>query len=49
MAGNGEKTELVGADLILLGVISIVYPQVSQDDMALYIYRTTSGEIDNRC
>ena len=43
MAGNGEKTELVGADLILLGVISIVYPQASQDEMALYIYSKGGG------
>ena len=26
MTGNHEKTELVGEDLILLGVISIIYP-----------------------
>ena len=43
MAGNGEKTELVGADIILLGVIQIVYPQVLQDEMALYIYSEGGG------
>lgn len=38
MTGNTKKRDLVGADLILLGVISLVYPQVSQDEIALYIY-----------
>ena len=43
MTGNREKTDLVGADLILLGVISIVYPQASQDEMALFIYSEGGG------
>lgn len=30
--------ELVGLNLILLGVLLIVYPLSSQDEMALYIY-----------
>ena len=38
MTGNKEKTKLIGEDLILLGIISIVYPQASQNEMALYIY-----------
>ena len=37
MTGNKEKTKLIGEDLILLGIISIVYPQASQNEMALYI------------
>ena len=38
MPSNTEKRNLVGADIILLGVISRVHPQASQDEMALYIY-----------
>ena len=38
MCGNKEKTELVGLDLILLGVVSIIYPMSSQEEMAMYIY-----------
>ena len=47
MTGNHEKTELVGEDLILLGVISIVYPQASQDEMAMYIYSEGGGLYNN--
>ena len=43
MTGNREKGELVGTDLILLGVITIVYPQASQDEMAMFIYSEGGG------
>ena len=43
MCGNKEKTELVGLDLILLGVLSIIYLMSSQDEMAMYIYSEGSG------
>ena len=45
MTGNTEKRDLVGGDLILLRVISLVYPQASQDDMALCIYSRGAGYI----
>ena len=38
MTGNIEKPDLVGEDLILLGILSIVHPQASQDEMAIYIF-----------
>ena len=47
MTGNAEKRDLVGADLILFEVISIVYPQASQDEMALYIYSKGGGLYNN--
>ena len=43
MCGNKEKTELVGLDLILLGVLSIIYPMSSQDEMAMYIHSEGGG------
>ena len=47
MTGNRERCELVGMDLILLGVISIVHPQASQDEMAIYIYSEGGGLYNN--
>ena len=38
MTGNTDKRDLVGEDLILLGILSIVHPQASQDEMAMYIF-----------
>ena len=38
MTGNTDKRDLVGEDLILLGILSIVHPQASQDEMAMFIF-----------
>ena len=43
MCGNKEKTELVGLDLILPGVLSIIYLMSSQDEMVTFIYSEGGG------
>ena len=47
MTGNTEKRDLVGEDLILLGILSIVHPQASQDEMAMFIFSEGGGLFSN--
>ena len=47
MTGNREKAELVGGDLILLGILAIIYPQASQDEMAMFTYSEGGGLYNN--
>ena len=43
MTGNIEERNLVGEDLIFLGILLIVYPQWSQNEMAIFILSEGSG------
>ena len=43
MCDSKEKSELVGLDLVLLGVLSLIYPLSSQDEMVMYIYSEGGG------
>ena len=48
MTGNTEKRDLVGEDLILLGILSVIRPQVSQDEMDMYIFSEGGGLYSKR-
>ena len=47
MTGNTQKRDLVGEDLILLGILSIVHPQASHDEMAMFIFSEGGGLYSN--
>ena len=47
MTGSFAKTYLVGEDLILLGILLIVFPQASQDEMAMFIFSEGGGLYSN--